>query len=62
MRRENVGLWTIEADDSGVYLEHRSGAACSLAVAESVRQAERDDGATVRVPAGVLAAALRMES
>ena len=62
MRRENVGLWTIESDDSGVHLEHRNGAACSLAVAESVGQAERCDGVTVRVPARVLAAALRMES
>jgi hypothetical protein len=62
MRRENVGLWTIEADEHGVYLEHRNGAACSLAVAEMVGQAERDDGATVNVPARVLAAALRMEA
>ena len=62
MRRENVGLWTIEADDYGVYLEHRNGAACSLAVAESVGPAERCDGATVRVPERVLAVALRMEA
>jgi hypothetical protein len=61
MRRVNVGPWTIEADEHGVHLEHRNGAACSLAVAESVGQAERCDGATARVPERVLAVALRLE-
>lgn len=59
--KKTIGLWTIEASEHGVYLEHRNGADCSVAVAEMVGQAERCDGVTVDIPEAVVAAALRME-